>query len=48
VDPEDVYIGMEVEAVFKNAAERQGSILDVAHFRPVQEWGASCRPAGAG
>jgi uncharacterized OB-fold protein len=37
VDPEDVYVGMEVEAVFKEAAERQGSILDVIHFRPVQE-----------
>jgi uncharacterized OB-fold protein len=37
VDPEDVYIGMEVEAVFKDPAERQGSILDVTHFRPVQD-----------
>ncbi len=37
VDPEDVYIGLEVEAVFKDAAERQGSILDVTHFRPVEE-----------
>ena len=32
-----VYIGMEVEAVFKDAAERKGSILDVKHFRPVGE-----------
>lgn len=30
-----VHIGMEVEAVFKDAAEREGSILDVKHFRPV-------------
>ena len=37
VDPEDVYIGMEVEAVFKDAAEREGSILDVTHFRPVED-----------
>jgi uncharacterized protein len=36
VDPEEVEIGMEVEAVFKDPAERQGSILDVACFRPVQ------------
>lgn len=35
VDPETVYIGLEVEAVFKDAAEREGSILDVKFFRPV-------------
>ena len=29
-------IGMEVEAVFKDPAERQGSILDIAYFRPIQ------------
>jgi uncharacterized OB-fold protein len=34
VDPEEVYIGLEVEAVFKDAVDRQGSILDVLHFRP--------------
>jgi uncharacterized OB-fold protein len=31
-----VHIGMEVEAVFKGAAEREGSILDVQYFRPVK------------
>ena len=36
VDPEEVEIGMEVEAVFKDPAERQGSILDIAYFRPIQ------------
>ncbi|HSJ54604.1 MAG TPA: Zn-ribbon domain-containing OB-fold protein [Anaerolineae bacterium] len=36
VDPEEVEIGMEVEAVFKDPAERQGTILDVVYFRPVQ------------
>jgi len=36
VNPEEVEIGMEVEAVFKDPAERQGTILDVAYFRPVQ------------
>jgi len=35
IDPEEVYIGMEVEAVFKDAEEREGSILDILHFRPV-------------
>ena len=36
VDPEDVYVGLEVEPVFKDAAEREGSILDIEHFRPVE------------
>ncbi|MEP6477126.1 MAG: Zn-ribbon domain-containing OB-fold protein [Actinomycetota bacterium] len=34
VAPGDVRIGMEVEAVWKDASERQGSILDIAYFRP--------------
>jgi hypothetical protein len=37
VDPEDVFIDMEVEAVFKDAAEREGSILDIKYFRPVAD-----------
>ena len=37
VDPEEVHIGLEVEAVFKDAAGREGSILDVLHFRPVTD-----------
>lgn len=28
-------IGLEVEAVFKDAAEREGSILDIEYFQPV-------------
>ena len=35
VAPEAVHIGLAVEAVFKDAAEREGSILDIACFRPV-------------
>jgi uncharacterized protein len=35
VVPEDVFIGMPVEAVFKPAAERTGSVLDIAYFRPA-------------
>jgi uncharacterized OB-fold protein len=35
LDLEELYIGLEVEAVFKDAAEREGSILDVKYFRPV-------------
>lgn len=33
VDPEDVRIGMRVQAVFSE--ERIGSILDIKHFKPV-------------
>ena len=33
--PEEVHIGMQVEAVFKPKAERRGSILDITHFRPT-------------
>ena len=31
-----IYVGMEVEAVFKDPAERQGSILDIAYFRSLE------------
>jgi len=34
VEPDEVRIGMEVEAVWKPVGERVGSILDIAHFRP--------------
>ena len=37
VNPEEVEIGMTVEAVFKPADEREGSILDIAYFRPLRE-----------
>jgi uncharacterized OB-fold protein len=37
IDPEHVCIGMEVEAVFKDPAEREGSILDIEYFQPVLE-----------
>lgn len=36
VDPNALHIGMDVEAVFKDAADREGSILDILHFRPVE------------
>jgi acetyl-CoA C-acetyltransferase len=35
VAPDDVHAGMEVEAVWKPAGERAGSILDIVYFRPV-------------
>lgn len=34
VKPDDVRIGMEVEAVWKPEGEREGSILDIKYFRP--------------
>ena len=35
VAPDDVRAGMEVEAVWKPAGERAGSILDIRYFRPL-------------
>jgi uncharacterized OB-fold protein len=34
VDPKKVTVGMEVEAVWRPEAEREGSILDIEYFRP--------------
>jgi uncharacterized OB-fold protein len=36
-EPEDVRMGMRVEAVWKPAGERQGSFDDVLYFRPTGE-----------
>jgi uncharacterized OB-fold protein len=35
VEPEEVYIGMPVEAVFKAKKDRQGDIHDVLYFKPA-------------
>ncbi len=35
VDPDDVGVGMEVQAVFKSKAKRTGEITDIAYFRPI-------------
>jgi uncharacterized OB-fold protein len=37
IDPADVFIGMKVEAVFKSETEREGSILDIAHFKQASK-----------
>lgn len=37
VEPAQVRIGMRVEAVLKDPDERQGSILDIQHFKPAQD-----------
>jgi uncharacterized OB-fold protein len=34
IDPDDVAVGMEVEAVWLPEEERTGSILDIRYFRP--------------
>lgn len=34
VRPDDVHVGMEVEAVWKPEGDREGSILDIRYFRP--------------
>jgi len=36
VNPDDVKIGMKVEAVLKPENQRVGSILDIQYFRPVK------------
>ncbi len=36
VEPQAVKIGMRVKAVWKPAAEREGSITDIAYFKPIQ------------
>jgi len=41
VAPEDARVGMAVEAVWKPVAERVGSILDIAHFKPSRGSGGS-------
>jgi uncharacterized OB-fold protein len=37
LDLEELTIGMPVEAVFKPKSEREGSILDIRYFRPIEE-----------
>jgi uncharacterized protein len=37
VEPEDVRIGMQVQAVWRAAQEREGAITDILYFRPLAE-----------
>jgi hypothetical protein len=48
VEPEDIEIGMAVEAVWKPAAERQGAITDIRYFRPRSRRGAQGARGEAG
>jgi uncharacterized OB-fold protein len=45
VDPEVVHTGMRVRAVWKPPAERTGSILDIAYWKPID--GNGKRKVGA-
>lgn len=37
IEGQEIFIGLEMEAVFKDADQREGSILDIVHFRPVAD-----------
>lgn len=37
VDPQQVRIGMRVQAVWKPADERQGAVTDILYFKPTEE-----------
>lgn len=37
VDPENVHVGMRVQAEWKPDDERQGSITDILYFKPIEE-----------
>jgi hypothetical protein len=37
VDPQKVYIGMRVQAVWKPPKERTGSVTDIRYFKPLEE-----------
>jgi uncharacterized OB-fold protein len=37
MEPDDVKMDMQVEAVWKPAAERQGAITDILYFKPLQK-----------
>lgn len=39
VDPDDIHIGMRVQAVWKQPGEREGAITDILYFKPVNQSG---------
>lgn len=43
VDPESVHTGMRVRAVWRPEEEREGSILDIRHWAPLEGGGAKRR-----
>ncbi|RJO69418.1 MAG: Zn-ribbon domain-containing OB-fold protein [Myxococcales bacterium] len=47
VEPEDIYIGMKVQAVWRPAEEREGDIRDIMYFRPVKAAAKAAKKAPA-
>jgi hypothetical protein len=37
IDPNEITIGMRVQAVWKPAKEREGAITDIQYFKPIKE-----------
>ncbi|NIM95994.1 MAG: DNA-binding protein [Anaerolineales bacterium] len=37
VEPEEIHIGMRVQAVWKHPEEREGAITDILYFKPIKE-----------
>jgi uncharacterized OB-fold protein len=37
VDPQQIHVGMRVQAVWKPAEERTGAITDILYFKPIEE-----------
>jgi uncharacterized OB-fold protein len=37
VDPQQISIGMRVQAVWKPENEREGAITDILYFQPIEE-----------
>lgn len=37
VEPDQVHVGMRVQAVWKPAEEREGAITDIRYFKPIEE-----------
>lgn len=37
VDPQQIAIGMRVQAVWKPESEREGAITDILYFKPIEE-----------
>jgi len=37
IKPEQVAIGMRVQAVWKSAQDREGAITDIKYFKPIKE-----------
>jgi uncharacterized OB-fold protein len=37
IDPKKIYIGMRVQAVWKESRDREGAITDILYFKPIEE-----------